>query len=64
MDLLGLLEIVIIVGLLFALVSAVIQWVPMAAPFKTIAYIVLALIAVLMIFGWIRGVPLNEIRLR
>lgn len=55
MDLLGLLEAVLILGILFGMVYAIVKWVPMPEPFKYIAYGILALICVVLMFNVIRG---------
>lgn len=55
MDLLGLLEVILVVGILFGMVYAVVTWVPMPEPFKYIAYGILALICVVLVFNIIRG---------
>ncbi len=55
MDLLGLLEAIIVIGILVGIVYAIVQWVPMPAPFKTIAYGVLALVCVVILFNFLRG---------
>lgn len=63
MDLLGLLEAVLVIGILFGIVYAIVQWVPMPAPFKAIAYGVLALICVLVLFNFLRGGELGFVNL-
>ncbi len=55
MDLLGLLEAVLIIGILFGIIYAVVTWVPMPEPFKYIAYGILALICVVILFNFLRG---------
>jgi xanthosine utilization system XapX-like protein len=60
MDLLGLLEAIIIIGILVGIVYAIVQWVPMPAPFKTIAYGVLALVCIVILFNFLRGGDLGS----
>ena len=60
MDLLGLLEAVLVIGILFGIVYCVIQWVPMPQPFKMIAYGILALICVIILFNFLRGGDFNS----
>lgn len=55
MPLLGLLEAVLVIGILFFIVYAIVAAVPMPAPWPQIAYGIVALIAVLTIFGWLMG---------
>jgi hypothetical protein len=55
MDLLGLLETVLVVGILFGIVYSIVTWVPMPAPFKAVCYGILALICVVIVFNFLRG---------
>lgn len=63
MDLFGLLEAIIVMGILFGIVYAIVQWVPMPEPFKLICYGVLALICVVILFDVLRGGSLGTIGL-
>lgn len=51
MDLVSLLVLVIVVGLVYYIITLI----PLPAPFKTIALVVLALIAILWLIGGITG---------
>ena len=55
MDLLYLLEMVLIIGILFGIVYAVVKYVPMPEVFKIVAYGVLAIIVVVLVFNLLRG---------
>lgn len=55
MDLLGLLEAVLVLGILFGIVYAIVNWVPIAEPFKYVAWGILALIVVIFVFDLLRG---------
>lgn len=55
MSLVGLLIFVIIVGLLLYLI----QVLPLQPPFKTVAYVILVIIAVLWLLGGISGSPIT-----
>ncbi len=55
MSLIGLLVAVIVIGLLLYLVSIL----PIQAPFKTIAYVVVVLIAIVWLLGGLSGSPIH-----
>lgn len=59
MPLLGLLEAVLVCGVLFFIIFAIVRTVPMPEPWPSIAYGIVALIAIVMIFSWLLGGSLD-----
>lgn len=55
MNLLDLLEVVLILGIVAGIVYAIVKWVPMPEPFRYIAWGILAIIAVVLVFDLLRG---------
>lgn len=65
MDLISLLVYVIVIGLVFYLLYWLLGQIPLPAPFKTVALVILALLAVLILLGALTGhVGLPRIGLR
>jgi len=65
MDLIGLLVTVIILGLVFYLLYWLLGQVPLPAPFKTVATVLLGLVAVLVLLSLLFGgisIPLLRVR--
>jgi hypothetical protein len=57
MDLIGLLISIIIIGLVFWLIYWLIGMLPLPEPFKTVAYVILVLIAVIYLLSILPGIP-------
>ena len=55
---------VLVLGILFGIVYVIVQWVPMPQPFKMIAYGILALICVVVLFNFLRGGEFGSIGFR
>ncbi len=65
MDLIGLLEAVLILGVIVYILYAVANVVPISEPFRTIAIGIIAIICILIAFNLIRGLDAGGIlRLR
>lgn len=63
MDWLSILEAILIIGVLCGMIYAVISWVPMPEPFKSIAIGILAIVIIILVFNVLRGDDLGFVRL-